>query len=181
MGETKIRYATFADDLDSCGYNRLEASAIQHFIKVENVAKHNMPAKDGATKNEWGGSAGQNPNNKVDRLLRWLGKMPKEQLVIYADASSTAFVTDTSVALRAYAEILGAEQASVEDPERPCKELSSRVVLGAEASSNGLEWADDAFWLDFEGSFRETTVWVNGRSRRSVLYCSRGSTMASVA
>ena len=24
------------------------------------------------------------------------------------------------------------------------------------------EWATDAFWLDFEGSFRETTVWVNG-------------------
>ena len=24
------------------------------------------------------------------------------------------------------------------------------------------EWKADAFWLDFEGSFRETTVWVNG-------------------
>ena len=23
-------------------------------------------------------------------------------------------------------------------------------------------WAGDAFWLDFEGSFRETTVWING-------------------
>ena len=37
---SSIRYVTFADDLDSCGYNRLEASAIQHLITIENVAKH---------------------------------------------------------------------------------------------------------------------------------------------
>jgi len=134
---SSIRYVTFADDLDSCGYNRLEASAIQHLITIENVAKHG--GKQGSA------GAGQNPNNKVDRLLKWLAKVPEEQLVIYVDASSAAFVRDGSLALRAYAEILGAEQASIEDPERPCKELSSRVVLGAEASSNGLGWADDAF------------------------------------
>ena len=25
-----------------------------------------------------------------------------------------------------------------------------------------LDWKDSAIWLDFEGSFRNTTVWING-------------------
>jgi hypothetical protein len=28
-------------------------------------------------------------------------------------------------------------------------------------------WAGSAFWLDFEGSFRNTTIWVNGQRQMS--------------
>jgi hypothetical protein len=40
--------------------------------------------------------------------------------------------------------------------------IPRHVLWYRKAFTLPAEWSGDAFWLDFEGSFRETTVWVNG-------------------
>ena len=112
VNESAVRYVTVADDLSSCTYGRLNQSAIQHFIALENAATpqkgHKAP----------GSTFGR---SKMDSLLAWLKGLPKEQIVVYVDSSATAIVAGVSAMLRGYAEILAAQARSLEDTTRPCE------------------------------------------------------------
>ena len=110
-----VRLVTFVDDESRCLYRRLNHSATSHGIHLEN----GFLAEEG---HRW------NPQLKggarFDAALRFLGKLPPEELVLMLDGYDTVVLQPLRRIVHVYDRMLAA---------RPAYALG-RVVFGAEAN-----------------------------------------------